>query len=292
MPDDKVSATSVIHAPADVVFSMLADPATHVAIDGTGHVHGPVDTGLLEAAGQVFRMAMYHEDHPDGDYETANRVRVFERLTAISWETGYDPGGGDLRFGGWWWRYDLAPGRAVPDRGQPVLRLVGGPRLGPRVSPLPAIRATPPRRVACTPGRPRRHLRSHVYREQRYRWERRALQPSPDDEDPAMLIAARRHLWAAPADCVSCCAQRERRRFPPASVQTPCATRARTRRCRRSGVAVLRQSRSTIASTSSTAKAMLRSSSSVATAAARPRHRRHHDQPGQRPELSLRGRTA
>ncbi len=102
MTDERVSATTVIHASADTVFSMLADPATHVAIDGTGRVHGPVDTGLLAAAGQVFRMAMYREDHPDGDYETANRVRVFERPTAISWETGYDPGDGDLRFGGWW----------------------------------------------------------------------------------------------------------------------------------------------------------------------------------------------
>jgi hypothetical protein len=54
-------------------------------------------------------MAMYHEDHPDREYETANRVRVFERPTAISWETGYDPGDGTLRFGGWVWRYDLAP---------------------------------------------------------------------------------------------------------------------------------------------------------------------------------------
>lgn len=46
-------------------------------------------------------MAMYHEDHPDRHYETANRVRVFERPTAISWETGYDAGDGSLRFGGW-----------------------------------------------------------------------------------------------------------------------------------------------------------------------------------------------
>jgi hypothetical protein len=39
----------------------------------------------------------------------ANRVQVFDPPRAISWEPGYDPGDGDLRFGGWIWRYDLAP---------------------------------------------------------------------------------------------------------------------------------------------------------------------------------------
>ena len=107
MTDESVRATAVVEAPLDVVFGLLADPATHAAIDGTGRVRGPVDTELLTAAGQLFRMAMYHEDHPDGNYETVNRVRVFERPTAISWETGYDPGDGSLRFGGWFWRYDL-----------------------------------------------------------------------------------------------------------------------------------------------------------------------------------------
>lgn len=112
MTGECVVATTMIDASAEVVFSMLADPGTHAAIDGTGRVRGPVDTRLLAATGQVFRMAMRHEDHPDGDYETVNRVRVFERPTAISWETGYDPGDGDLRFGGWVWRYDLAPAGA------------------------------------------------------------------------------------------------------------------------------------------------------------------------------------
>ena len=112
--EERVSATTVVDAPVDVVFSVLADPATHAAIDGTGRVRGPVDSDVLARAGQVFRMAMHHEDHPDGDYETVNRVRDFERPTAISWETGPDPGDGPLRPGGWVWRYDLAP--AGPSR--------------------------------------------------------------------------------------------------------------------------------------------------------------------------------
>jgi hypothetical protein len=107
--DESVRATTIIAAPAEVIFGVLADPTQHVAIDGTGWVRESLDSQPLTVAGQVFRMAMYHPKHPDGDYQMANRVQVFERPTAISWQPGYDPGDGNLRFGGWSWRYDLAP---------------------------------------------------------------------------------------------------------------------------------------------------------------------------------------
>ena len=54
-------------------------------------------------------MAMYHANHPNGNYEMANRVEVFDPPHAISWKPGYDAGDGNLRFGGWIWRYDLTP---------------------------------------------------------------------------------------------------------------------------------------------------------------------------------------
>jgi uncharacterized protein YndB with AHSA1/START domain len=109
MSDDSVSATTVINAPAEAVFAVLTDPAQHAAIDGTGWVCETVDDEPLTAAGQIFRMAMYHPNHPNGSYETANRVQVLDPPRSISWETGYDPGDGALRFGGWFWRYDLTP---------------------------------------------------------------------------------------------------------------------------------------------------------------------------------------
>jgi hypothetical protein len=109
MADDRVSATTVINAPAEAIFAVLADPAKHAAIDGTGWVCDTVDSQPLTAAGQIFRMSMYHPNHPDGSYQTANRVQVFDPPSTISWETGYDPGDGTLRFGGWFWRYDLTP---------------------------------------------------------------------------------------------------------------------------------------------------------------------------------------
>jgi uncharacterized protein YndB with AHSA1/START domain len=114
MAEDQVSATTVINAPAQTIFAVLTDPAKHAAIDGTGWVCEPVDSTPLTAAGQVFWMAMYHPGHPDGNYQTANLVQVFDPPSAISWKPGYDAGNGTLGFGGWVWRYDLIP--AGPSR--------------------------------------------------------------------------------------------------------------------------------------------------------------------------------
>src|SRR5260370_1046686 len=54
-------------------------------------------------------MSMFHPNHPDGNYQMANRVQKFDPPSTISWEPGYDAGDGTLRFGGWTWRYDLTP---------------------------------------------------------------------------------------------------------------------------------------------------------------------------------------
>jgi len=51
---------------------------------------------------------MFHPNHPNGSYEIANLVQVFDPPAAISWKPGYDEDG-TLRFGGWTWRYDLRP---------------------------------------------------------------------------------------------------------------------------------------------------------------------------------------
>jgi hypothetical protein len=116
MADESVSATAIINAPADAIFAVLAEPANHVAIDGTGWVCEPVDSRPLIAEGQVFRMTMYHRGHPDGGYEMANRVEVFDPPRAISWKPAYHADHGALAFGGWVWRYDLAPARPAGTR--------------------------------------------------------------------------------------------------------------------------------------------------------------------------------
>lgn len=110
MTTETIRVATVIDAPAEAVFAVLADPTTHPAIDGTGWVVKALDTAPLTAPGQLFRMAMYHANHPNGSYEMVNRVRELQPRRAISWEPGQDVAGdGELKFGGWVWRYDLAP---------------------------------------------------------------------------------------------------------------------------------------------------------------------------------------
>jgi uncharacterized protein YndB with AHSA1/START domain len=109
MAGDTVSATTTINAAAEAVFAVLADPAAHPAIDGTGWVCESLDAQPLTTAGQVFLMDMYHPNHPDGHYQMANEVQVLDPPRAISWKPGQYAGDGSLTFGGWVWRYDLTP---------------------------------------------------------------------------------------------------------------------------------------------------------------------------------------
>ena len=108
MSEENLSASLTVPLPAATVFAVLADPTTHAAIDGTGWVQDPVDRAPLTAAGQIFRMGMYHPNHPDGDYQVANKVAVLDPPRAIGWLPGQEKDDGQLEFGGWTWRYDLA----------------------------------------------------------------------------------------------------------------------------------------------------------------------------------------
>lgn len=121
MPEEIMVVKAVINAPAETVFDVLADPSSHAAVDGTGWVRQPVDGKRLTESGQIFRMAMYHDDHPNKHYEIANRIEVFDRPRAIAWQPGAEarhiPGrhvtdGDTIEFGGWIWRYDLGPAGA------------------------------------------------------------------------------------------------------------------------------------------------------------------------------------
>jgi hypothetical protein len=106
---ENVSATLTIAVPAATAFAVLADPTSHAAIDGTGWVQEAADRAPLTEVGQIFRVDMYHPNHPAGNYQMANEVRVLDPPRAIGWRPGYRNNDGDLEFGGWTWRYDLAP---------------------------------------------------------------------------------------------------------------------------------------------------------------------------------------
>jgi hypothetical protein len=108
MPNDVMTAISTVDADAEAVFAVLTNPASHSAIDGTGWVRGSLDGATLTANGQIFRIAMYHDNHPDRHYEMANKVVAFDPPRTVAWEPGQG-NGNDIEFGGWVWRYDLAP---------------------------------------------------------------------------------------------------------------------------------------------------------------------------------------
>ena len=126
MKPETITATATVNVPTFTVFDVLADPSTHAAIDGTGWVCEPVDDALLDHVGQVFRMGMYHPNHPDKNYETHNRLEVFDRPSAICWKPGYiSSETGELDFGGMDVAIRLCSCRTGSHRGHVDLRLVG-----------------------------------------------------------------------------------------------------------------------------------------------------------------------
>lgn len=107
MTDETIRAVRTVNAPAEAVFEVLADPATHQEIDGTGWVRESLSGKRLSEVGQVFRMAMYHTNYGGMHYEVANRVEVFQPPHTIAWLPGQGVDDAALDFGGWSWRYDL-----------------------------------------------------------------------------------------------------------------------------------------------------------------------------------------
>jgi len=107
--DEVLVVTRRVGAPVERVFGVLADPASHAAIDGTGWVGEPLETGPITEVGQHFGMGMYHPNHPDGDYLIHNRVEALEPPRAIAWKPGQRGPDGEMSYGGWTWRYDLEP---------------------------------------------------------------------------------------------------------------------------------------------------------------------------------------
>ena len=102
---DVVSVERVIAAPAESIFDLLADPARHHDIDGSGAVREAKEGNERLARGSQFGMGM----HLGIGYSTLNTVIEFEDGKRIAWQT--HPGGkfGGRFFGGRIWRYELAP---------------------------------------------------------------------------------------------------------------------------------------------------------------------------------------
>ena len=86
----KLQATTVIDAPAEAVFAVLADPNRHTELDGVGMVKGPEGTtSPIGGIGQIFTMNM-HQDAL-GDYRMVNTVTAFVPDARIGWGPSMDP---------------------------------------------------------------------------------------------------------------------------------------------------------------------------------------------------------
>lgn len=123
-----ISRERLIHAPAARIFEVLATPALHSVIDGSGTVRGEQPDGPARLSqGARFGMDM----KLGAPYRILNRVVEFEEGRRIAWR----------HFSAHVWRYTLEPrgdatlvreewdGRAVPWR--VVFRLTGFTRRHP-----------------------------------------------------------------------------------------------------------------------------------------------------------------
>jgi hypothetical protein len=79
-----VSVSRKIAAPAEKLFGILARPANHPRIDGSGMLRDTPSDAVLSGVGDVFTMKMHNDEM--GDYEMANYVVQFEPNRRIGWE--------------------------------------------------------------------------------------------------------------------------------------------------------------------------------------------------------------
>jgi hypothetical protein len=106
-----VMASRRIEAPAGAVFRLLADPARHPDLDGSGLLRAAVADALVSGVGDVFVMRMYYERY--GGYEMNNHVVAFEPDRRIAWEPrpgrGHPDAAAPDAAWGHRWIFDLLP---------------------------------------------------------------------------------------------------------------------------------------------------------------------------------------
>ena len=96
MAERVVSASRVIEASPEAIFDVLADPARHGEIDGSGMVQNLRGESNRLELGSTFGMDMKIGPLP---YRISNKVVEFDEGRLIAW----------AHFGGHRWRYELEP---------------------------------------------------------------------------------------------------------------------------------------------------------------------------------------
>ncbi|HEV3211857.1 MAG TPA: hypothetical protein VGZ03_00535 [Acidimicrobiales bacterium] len=88
MPSERIEVARTIAAPASAIFSLLCDPAGHVAIDSSGMLMGATGEPVSKV-GDSFVVHMDREalnDYPLGAYDVTVSIVTFERDREIAWE--------------------------------------------------------------------------------------------------------------------------------------------------------------------------------------------------------------
>jgi uncharacterized protein YndB with AHSA1/START domain len=103
--DHVVSVERVIPAPAETIFDLLADPARHRDIDGSGTLRDPKSGSERLALGSQFGMSM----KMGVPYSMLSEVIEFDENRRIAWQTKPPVSWGAKLGGGRIWRYELEP---------------------------------------------------------------------------------------------------------------------------------------------------------------------------------------
>lgn len=102
---DVFSVERQIAAAPELIFDLLADPARHQEIDGSGTVREATDGSQRLAIGSQFGMSM----KMGIGYSMASTVIEFEENRRIAWQTRPTVSLMRPLFGGRIWRYELTP---------------------------------------------------------------------------------------------------------------------------------------------------------------------------------------
>ena len=103
--DDVESVERMIPAPPEKIFDLLADPARHRDIDGSGTVREAKTGSERLALGSRFGMSM----KMGIPYSMVSEVIEFDENRRIAWQT-HPPASWGAKFGGGRiWRYELEP---------------------------------------------------------------------------------------------------------------------------------------------------------------------------------------
>ena len=103
--DEVASVERVIPAPSEKIFDLLADPARHRDIDGSGTVRDAKTGSERLALGSKFGMSM----KAGIPYSMMNEVIEFDENRCIAWQTRAPVSWAQKLGGGRIWRYELEP---------------------------------------------------------------------------------------------------------------------------------------------------------------------------------------